>query len=915
MTEEKERKPRLFLVDASGYIFRAFYALPPMTDPEKTPVGAVYGFTKMLMDMVEKNRASHIGIVFDAARRNWRHDLYAQYKANRQETPPELVPQFPLIREVVKAFDLKGLEKEGYEADDLIASYADKAVKLGMEVVIMSADKDLMQLKRQGVTLYDPMKNREITDEVIKEKFGVAADKVIDVQALAGDSSDNIPGVEGIGPKTAAELINTYGSVEDVIANADDIKQPKRREMIKRDAEKAIISKQLATLKTDAPTVDMNELKSKCCDMEKVRPFLERHAFKSLVGRLAGFAQERNHSVTQSEKARTIHDPTYAVIQSFSDFEKWINRAKDKGILAIDTETTSLDTSYARMVGFSIAVEEGEGAYVPIGHNSLMNVKYRNIEGAEKEKIFGLLKETLSDESVLKVGHNIKYDMHIFKNTFGESQVIRPIADTMVQSYVLDGRKHGHGMDELAMLFFGMKTVTYEEICGKGVKEISFSDVQIDTAAKYAAEDADVTMRMYNLLSKRMTEEKMTSVYEKIERPLITVLLEMERAGVLLDTELLKSLSGRFEKEMDRLEKEIHVLAGEEFNVQSPMQVGRILFEKFKYEGGTKTKIGNYRVDVDVLENLADQGIELASKILEHRTLAKLKGTYTDSLSSLMDKNGRVHTVFSQTVTSTGRLASSNPNLQNIPIKTELGREIRKAFIAGEGNIILSADYSQIELRLLSDMADIDPLKEAFEKGIDIHKQTASKVFRVPLSDVTAEQRRRAKIINFSIVYGISGFGLSGQLGVSVEEANTLIKTYLSEFSGIKAFMDRTITFAKANGYVETYFGRKCFVPTINDRIYAKRQYAERAAVNAPIQGTNADLIKMAMNRIKTQIDAKELKARMLLQVHDELVFEVKETEKDRASKIIKETMENVHTFKIPLIVEVGSGKNWNEAH
>ena len=918
MTDEtapKQKKPRLVLVDASGYIFRAYYALPPMTDPEKTPVGAVYGYTKMLMELVEKSEASHIGIVFDAARKNWRHDLYPLYKANRLETPPDLVPQFPLVREATKAMNLKCIEMEGYEADDLIASYAEKGIGLGMEVVILSADKDLMQLKKEGVILYDPMKNREITDEIVMEKFGVTPDKVIDVQALSGDTSDNIPGVEGIGPKTAAELVNQYGSVEDVIAHADEVKQPKRRERLIRDAEKAMISKQLATLKKDAPTVDIAELKSKSADVGILRTFLEKHAFKSLIGRLGSFMERRDYAVSESCKARSITEPKYTIIQKFDEFESWINRAKEKGVIAIDTETTSLNVEQAHMVGFSIAIEEGEGAYIPVGHNSLMNIEYQNVTGAEKGKILNLLKEVLADEAIIKVGHNIKYDMYIFKNEFGDDQKIEPISDTMVQSYVVDGRKHGHGMDELAMLFFGIQTVKYADICGKGVKEISFAAVPIDQAGKYAAEDADITMRLYCLLSERITSEKMTAMYEKIERPLITVLLEMERAGIKVDKNLLQSLSGQFETEMATLEKEIHDMAGETFNVQSPMQVGQILFEKFKLEGGTKTKMGNYKVDVDVLEGLTDQGIPIASKILEHRTLAKLKGTYTDALANLTDKNDRVHTIFSQTVTSTGRLASSNPNLQNIPIKTELGRGIRKAFIADEGKILLSADYSQIELRLLSDMANIEPLKEAFEKGIDVHKQTASKVFQIPLDEVSVEQRRKAKIINFSIIYGISAFGLSGQLGVSVEEANTLIKAYMTEFAGIKAYMDKTIAFARANGYVETYFGRKCFAVGINDRNYSKRQYAERASINAPIQGTNADLIKLAMNKLKCQIDSGDIKAKMLLQVHDELVFEVAENEKESAAKKIKETMETIHKFSIPLVVDVGSGKNWSDAH
>lgn len=935
---------RLFLIDGSGYIFRAFHALPPMTRADGTPVNAVYGYSGMLMKLLDDLRNHDdeelIAVLFDTKRQTFRSEIYDQYKAHRPEPPEELKPQFTLIREATRAFNVPYFEMEGYEADDLIATLARRGREAGIEVTIISADKDLMQLIRPGVAMRDPMKNRDIGPEQVKEKFGVDPDKVVDVQALAGDSSDNIPGVPGIGVKTAAELILKYGDVETLLAHAAEIKQPKRRENLQTHAELARISKKLVTLDDSVPLeVALADLEWKQPDPETLLDFVATQGFKSLIPRVnAKIAADGAKTAASRAKtadgapavvamqAADAHAPInrdgYETIQTVTALEDWMRRARATGWMAVDTETDGLDPLQAKLVGVSLSIEPGTGAYIPLRHVGTTAQGTLALDGAASEAppqipvadALRILKPVLEDETVLKIGHNIKYDMHILAR---EGIHVAPVDDTMVISYVLESGQHRHGMDELARLHLDHTNIAFSDVCGSGKSQITFDRVPLDKATPYAAEDADVTRRLYAKLKPRLATERLVSVYETMDRPLIPVLQTMEHKGVLVDAGVLNDLTKDFTKRMADLETEIHALAGESFNIASPKQLGEILFERMSLPGGKKSsKTGAYGTDAEVLEELAAQGHDLPARVLDWRQLSKLKSTYTDALAKAINpETGRVHTSFAQTIAATGRLSSVDPNLQNIPIRTEDGRKIRTAFVAPKGKTLLSADYSQIELRLVAHVADVKRLKEAFKNGEDIHAATASEMFDVPIEGMDPMVRRRAKAINFGIIYGISGFGLARQLGIPRGEAQSYIEAYFAKFPEIRAYMEETKALARRQGFVTTLFGRKCWTPGINDKSPNMRGFAERAAINAPIQGGAADIIKRAMIRLPAALTAAGLKAEMLLQVHDELVFEVPDGEIEATGPVVRRIMESAAHLDVPLTVDVGIGPTWADAH
>lgn len=933
MSNEEE----LFLIDGSGFIFRAYFAMAysrqaGMTNPEGVEVGAVYGFTNMLLKMLREYHAPYMAVIFDAARANFRNDIYPEYKANRDETPDDLKPQFPLIKEATKAFDLPAIELEGYEADDLIAAYTKQAVEAGKKVVIVSSDKDLMQLVQPGVRMLDPMKGKWVEEEQVIEKFGVTPDKVVDVQSLAGDSVDNVPGVPGIGIKTAAQLINEYGSLEELLHRAEEIKQNKRREKLIEHAEDARISKQLVQLDESAPVpVPLADLKTHDPDKPELMAFLQKQAFNSIIKRLGGQTVDKPRPAAHKESSESqiaeetlppASENTYTLINDANTLKEWLSAAENQGVFAIDTETTSLTPAKAKLVGISISSEIGQAAYIPLAHEQATDLfgaaSDDDVPQMDKEECISLLKPLLEDPSVMKVGHNMKYDWQILAK---EGVHIHPCDDTMLISYVLDGASHSHSMDNLSALYCDHTPIKYEEVAGKGKAQVTFDKVAIKDALNYAAEDAEITLRLYKILKPRLAREKMVSVYETIERPLIPVIAQMELDGVKVDPQVLNQMSQDFGKKLTELEQEIHALAGREFNVASPKQVGEVLFDEMGLEGGKKTKTGTHSTSIDVLEKLAHEGHDIVKKILEHRGLAKLKSTYTDALQEEINSaTGRVHTSYNMVGTSTGRLSSSDPNLQNIPIRTEEGRKIREAFIAKEGHVLISVDYSQVELRLAAEMAGVEALKQAFQDGVDIHALTASRVFDVPLEEVTPEIRRQAKAVNFGIIYGISGFGLSKQLGCPVGEASEFIKRYLSRFHEIESYMEDTKDTAKRDGYVMTLYGRKCFIPGIQDKNQMRVRGAERQAINAPLQGTAADIMKIAMGKMPAFLQKENLSAKMLLQVHDELIFEVPANEQDKTIKIVRECMEEsfkINSIKIdtPLIAEAGSGQNWAQAH
>ncbi len=917
----------VFLVDGSGFIFRAYHALPSFTRPDGTPVGAVFGFTQMLMKLVDDTDADHIAVIFDTDRVTFRNDIYPDYKANRPETPEDLIPQFALIREATEAFDLPAVELKGYEADDLIATYARLAADEGAEVTIVSSDKDLMQLVNEKVTMFDSMRNRTIGRKEVEEKFGVGPDQVIEVQALAGDSTDNVPGVPGIGIKTAAELVREYGDLENLLAHADDIKQPKRRERLKENADLARISRELVTLKRDVKVpVALAAFKVKPPDPEKLLRFLEEQGFKRLVTRQ--ISRLKPGAVPGVAAPKEAGDHAYELVQSLDRLEAWVAAAHEAGVVAFDTETTGLDATQAELVGFSLSVNGGEACYVPLAHRSLpaetLDLDGERDVGAVKTpsqidfpKALKLIKPLLEDESVLKVGQHLKYDMVVMARY---DIRISPFDDTMLISYALEGGLHGHGMDELARLHLGIETITFKEVAGSGKKQIRFDEVPLEKACEYAAEDADVTGRLHRLLKPRLAEAHVTAVYETLERPLVPVLVEMERTGIRVDKTQLRKLSAEFAERLDGLATKIHKSAGHPFNIASPKQLGEVLFDEMSLEGGRKGKTGAYGTGADVLEGLAAEGHALPALVLDWRQIAKLKSTYTDALTEqIHPETGRVHTSYAMAATSTGRLASSDPNLQNIPVRTEEGRKIRKAFVAEKGMKLLSADYSQIELRLLAEMAEIETLREAFHEGVDIHALTASQVFGVPIKGMDPMVRRQAKAINFGIIYGISPFGLARQLGIPQKEAAAYIEAYFERYPGIRDYMEATKVFARNHGFVTTLFGRRCFVPGIKDKNPARRNFSERAAINAPLQGTAADIIKRAMIRMpEALIDAK-LAARMLLQVHDELVFEVPSAEVEATAALVTRVMERATAPKlalsVPIVVETNAAANWADAH
>ncbi len=917
MSENK----KLFLVDGSGYIFRAYYGIRGMTRPDGVPINAVFGFTSMMMKLLKSNKSSHIAVVFDAARKTFRQDIYKEYKTNRKETPEDLIPQFPIIREAVKAFDIPCLEMEGYEADDLIATYARLGVEKGIEVTIVSADKDLMQLVGTGVKLIDPMKDREIDEKVVFEKFGVTPDKVIEVQALAGDSSDNIPGVPGIGPKIAAELINQFGDVENLLKNASTIKQEKRKRSLIENAELALISKQLVTLKKDVPvTVPVDDLGANFVDMEKVAGFLEKQSFKSLLAKLQEWGDVRNTSISEAKQVTK----KYKLITELKELKEFVDKAMDKGIVAIDTETDSLDAKNANIVGISLCYDEGKAVYIPISHKQkggqqsfLFEDESENQEVLPGQlsikEIMDMLEPLLVSESVVKIGHNIKYDLHVL---FSQKEIdINPIDDTILMAYLVYGPRFGLSMDDLAKNLLQYTTIKFSDVCGTGKNKITFDYVPLEKALEYAAEDADITLRLYNLLKPELLKNELLNIYETIEKPLIKVLFRMERAGIKVDEKMLISVRSHLIKEIAVLEDEIKKLAGEDFNVNSSAQLGEILFDKMDYTGGSKTKEGRWSTDAETLEKLVEeQDSKIAAMMLEYRQMAKINSTYAVGLLGQIDKKTlRIHTDFSQTVTNTGRLSSNNPNLQNIPIRTELGKTIRKAFVAKENHKLISADYSQVELRLIASLAKVEKLKESFLNNEDIHTRTAAYVFGVGIDDVTPELRRNAKAINFGIVYGISPFGLARQLGILRGEAGDYIKSYLGQYPEISEYMSVVKEFAHSYGYVKTFMGRRCYLDGINGSNQSVKNYAERAAINAPMQGGAADIIKMAMIKLDREILKQNLKTKMLLQVHDELLLESPDDEVEIAAKLLKDVMENIVQMDVPLTVDVNIGLSWDK--
>ena len=915
---------RLILVDGSGYIFRAFYALPPMSREDGTPVNAVFGFTSMLLKLSEDMEGENILVVFDAARTTFRNAIYKEYKANRSEPPEELVPQFDLIKKATTAIGLKSLEVENYEADDIIATYVKIAKKENIETLVISSDKDLMQLIQDGVSLYDPMKNIKIGPEAVLEKFGVSPDKVIDVQALAGDSSDNVPGVPGIGVKTASQLINEYGSLEKLLDNASSIKQEKRRESLLNNAELAIVSKKLVSLFSDVPIpYKISDLKWTPRNDDNLLAFLKENNFKRLENRYfdpeqAGNSQPESKNIEQN----------YNLITKLSDLQNLIDECIKCGVIAVDTETDSINAVQANLVGVSISTKPGTAYYIPLRHieNSVPLLIDEKLDQKDKieqinfDSAINLLKKILEDPSIIKVGHNIKYDMLVFSQKRNGSINLYPVHDTMCMSYVIDANRYSHKLDSLAKDFFDHETIKYDDVCGRGAKQVTFDKIHPNDALNYAAEDADFCLRIFLALKEELFISKLNSVYERIERPLINVIANMEKEGILIDKSTLNALSIEFQDKLTLLQKKIYELCGEEFNIASPKQLGEILFEKLNLPQDKKSKTGNYSTSISVLEGLSTKGFEIADLIIEWRTLSKLKSTYTDALQESINKQTkRVHTSYSMASASTGRLASTNPNLQNIPIRTSDGRRIREAFIARDGYKLISADYSQIELRLMAHAANETEMIKAFNENVDIHSQTASKVFGIPIEDLDSEIRRSAKAINFGIIYGISAFGLSKQLSCSQSEAKNFIESYFDQFPKIKSYMDAMIENAKMKGYVETFFGRRIPIKGINSKNFQERSFAERQSINAPIQGSAADIIKRAMIKIHNVFQEKNIESKMLLQVHDELVFECPKDEINTVSNLIKKEMEQANLplfpLNIPIVVDFGEADNWSEAH
>ncbi|WP_428407606.1 DNA polymerase I [Hyphococcus sp.] len=938
MAAKSKSAKRLYLVDGSSYIFRAYHALPPLTrKSDGLPVGAVSGFCnmlyKLLTDMQDEHDPTHFAVIFDYSAKTFRNEIYPEYKAHRPEPPEDLRPQFPLVRDATRAFNVPCIEIEGYEADDLICTYAKQVEAEGGEVVIISSDKDLMQLVSDRVSMFDTMKNKMIGRAEVIEKFGLGPEHVVDIQALAGDSTDNVPGVPGIGIKTAAQLIEEYGDLETLLSRAEEIKQKKRRENLIEFADQARISRRLVELDCNVPLVEhVDDFVMRPIDKDKLLTFLKEMEFSTLTRRveadLGGAASGASASAPAAAPVNSAGEADYETVYDEAALKRWIADAMERGVVAVDTETTSLNAMQAHLCGVSLSTRAGRACYIPLAHGKAVgngglfdDQDGSTDEDAAKqmplEKALALLKPILEDESVLKVGQNLKYDVLVLSR-YGID--VAPFDDTMLMSYALDCGKGGHGMDELAKRHLDYETIKFSDVAGTGKKAKTFDQVPIKEAAKYAAEDADITFRLWELLKPRLAAEGKATVYETLERPLAPVIVAMEREGVKIDKNVLSRLSSDFAQRMAAAEAEAYELAGEEFNLGSPKQISDILFGKLGLPGGKKTAKGAWSTKADVLEQLAAEGHPLPQVLLQWRGLSKLKSTYTDSLPlEINPETGRVHTSYALASTTTGRLSSNEPNLQNIPIRTEDGRKIRTAFIHEKGNILISADYSQIELRLVAHIADLKSMKQAFADGVDIHAMTASEMFNTPVEGMDPMIRRRAKAINFGIIYGISAFGLANQLGISRSEAKDYIDAYFKKFPGIRQYMDDTIASAKAQGYVETIFGRRTYVGGINDKNPAMRGYSERQAINAPIQGAAADVIRRAMIRMPSALKQARLNAKMLLQVHDELIFECPKEEADKTCEIVADVMMGAPApavnLSVPLVVEARAGKNWDEAH
>jgi DNA polymerase I len=969
----------LYLIDGSGYIFRAYHALPPLTrKSDGLPVGAVQGFCnmlwKLLTDKSAATRPTHLAVIFDHSSKTFRNTIYPEYKAHRPEPPADLRPQFGLIRQATRAFNVPSIEMPNFEADDLIATYTRQAVAAGATVRIVTSDKDLMQLIQPGVVLFDTMKDKEISDPEVLEKFGVTPDKVVDVQALCGDSTDNVPGVPGIGVKTGAELINTYGDLETLLARASEIKQNKRRETLIENAELARVSKKLVTLDQNVPIKEtLDEFAVDSPRAATLIGFLKALEFSSFTRKIASAldadmdaidpvtveithwppeggvvpppaAPEKQASLFSGEaqvksvasaeaplndhvaemqahlKKIPVKHADYVTVLDEKLLADWIAQAMDQAFVCIDTETDSLDAMQANLVGVSLALAPGKACYIPLAHKGQGDGLFDGgeIDGQIKmARALEMLKPLFEAPHVIKIGQNLKYDMLLLKR-LGIS--IAPLDDTMLMSYVFEAGDLGHGMDELSERHLGHKPISFKDVAGSGKSSVTFDRVPLDRATQYAAEDADITLRLWMLFKQKLLAARKVTVYETLERPLVPILVDMEHEGVMVDRAVLAQLSSQFATLQGAVEIEIEKLAGQPFNIGSPKQLGEILFGKMMLPGGRKTATGAWSTDSDTLDDLAAQGITLAQKVLDWRQLAKLRSTYTDALPNYMHpKTGRVHTSYSMASTSTGRLSSTDPNLQNIPIRTEEGRKIRTAFVAPPGMKLISADYSQIELRVLAHVADIPQLKRAFAEGLDIHAMTASEMFGVPIEGMDSSVRRRAKAINFGIIYGISAFGLANQLSISREEAGTYIKTYFKRFPGIKSYMDATKEFARSHGYVETIFGRRLHFPRIKSPNASERAFLERAAINAPIQGSAADIIRRAMIRMPQALRDAGLSARMLLQVHDELIFETTEAEVKATIPVVEQIMskacEPALQLSVPLLVEAQAADNWEAAH
>ncbi len=917
------RPLHLVLIDGSGFIFRAFHALPPMTRPDGVPVNAVFGFTNMLAKLLREHVSTHIAVIFDAGRTTFRNRLYSDYKAHRPPPPDELIPQFALVREATDAFCVPAIELADFEADDLIASYAREAEQAGGQVTIVSSDKDLMQLIRPGVEMLDPIKQKPIGPAEVMEKFGVVPEKMIDVQALIGDSIDNVPGIPGIGPKRAAELINEYGDVEAVLTAAPAMKPGKRRDALIENAASARLSRELVALRADVPLpVPLDRLCACAIDEPKLATWLKAQGFRSILARMGldgGTAvgmpavpaqQGELGLVTQSPLIQAEADSGFGPYETVTTTEAlagWADQARGSGTLALDAATDSSDAMRAKLIGIALATAAGRACYVPLRHEGIG-------EQVPVGTAIELLGPVLTDNSVLKIYQNAKFNMLVMARA--GFPVAAPFDDSLLISYAQEAGLHGHELDELAQLHLGHTPIAYDEVTGIGRNRLPFAQVPIDRATAYTAENADVAFRLWCALKPRLRFGRALALYEQLERRLLPVLLEMERTGIKVDADELRRISIDFETRMAVMERDIHRFAGREFNLGSAKQLGEVLFDEMKLSGGRRMKTGAWGTDASVLQGLAEQGHELPARILEWRQLQKLKSTYADALvEQINPETGRVHTCFAMAIASTGRLSSTDPNLQNIPIRTEEGTRIRRAFVAEPGQVLVSADYSQIELRLLAHVADIPALRESFAGGEDIHTRTASEVFGVPMAGMDAMTRRRAKAINFGIIYGISAFGLARQLGITPAEARGYIDAYFARYPGIRAYMERSKEEARIHGFVVTPFGRRCFVPGIAEKNPARRAYAERQAINAPLQGGAADIIKRAMVRLPKALAEAGLRARLLLQVHDELLFEAPEGEVEALAGLARRVMESAAVLVVPLVVETGHGGTWANAH